>query len=128
MGTSFTKAILPVFLVLMLVINTGGLFSGGMRMDGIMSNCPYMSVPTLCDMSPLEHLSALQSMFSATVQQFASASLLSLIVLALFWHFVGYLFLPKYAEVLVPRSRYRERVFDPLRLAFARGIIHTKVF
>ncbi len=130
MDKVFTKrAVFGFLLVTLLVMNAGGAISAGMMMeDGAMHNCPYMGVPVLCNMSPLEHLSEWQSMFAATAQQFATAALLLLLALAIVWQFFGHLFVPERTKTLVPRYRYRERVFDPLRLAFARGIIHTKVF
>lgn len=129
MNRVFAKGTFFGFLLaLLLVMNVGGAISAGMMMDdGSMQPCPFMDVPTLCNMSPLEHMSEWQSMFAATVQQFATTSLLLVLTLAVLWYFAGFLFVPKRTELL-PRFRYRERVFDPLRLAFARGIIHPKVF
>jgi hypothetical protein len=130
MSMIFSKnAVFGFLLALLLVLNTGGVISSGMMMDdGAMQPCPYMGVPTLCNMSPLEHMSEWQSMFAATVQQFATASLLVLLALLVLWYFAGHLIVPRRTETLLPRVRYRERVFDPMRLAFARGIIHPKVF
>ncbi len=76
-----------IFLVLVLMMNVGGVFSAGMMMDdnGMMHNCPYMGIAALCNMSPLEHLSQWQSMFSATLLLFA---------LAFLWHMSGQLITP----------------------------------
>ena len=130
MGKVFSKGTLFGFvLVVLLAMSAGGAISAGMMTmeDGTMTGCPYMGMTALCNMSPLQHLSEWQSMTTATPQEFFAAALL-LIALAILSHFIEHLFAPKRTEKLLPRVRYRERVFDPLRLAFARGIIHPKVF
>ena len=130
MGKIFLKSTLFSFLlVVLLAMSAGGAISAGMMMDdGAMGGCPYMGVAALCNMSPLEHLSEWQLMITTTAQQFAVASLLLLLALAVLWHVFEYLFVPKSADTFVPKYRDREIIFDPLRLAFARGIIHPKVF
>jgi len=129
MRKAFSKStVFGLLLVILLVINAGGSVSAGMMMeDGSMPNCPYMGVSALCKMSPLEHMFEWHSMFTATLQKFATAAL-ALLALAVFGYLVGKLHVPRRAEVYTPRYRYRERVFDPLRLLFARGIIHSKAF
>lgn len=122
-----------VFLVLIAVILTmtvGGFYTAEMMtMDGgMMHNCPFMGVPALCNMTPLAHLAEWQNMFSTTVQQMTLISLLLLLAFAVVWHFVRDLFVPKRTEVFIPRYREAEHIFDPLKLAFARGLIHPKVF
>lgn len=127
-GVSGKKAVFVLIIALFLLVNIGGIFTAEMMMDGDMTHCPYMGVAALCDMSPLEHLSQWQMTFSTTVQQFATAALLLLLAFAILRSLIGRLTAPKRIEAFVPRYRYRVRNFDPLRLAFARGIIHPKVF
>lgn len=108
----------------------GGFFSYEMMMqDGTMHNCPYMGVAALCNMTPLEHLSQWQQMFSATAQQLFTLALLSAFALLVTLFFVKDFFTSIESP---PRGmsqyKYRERIFDPLRLAFARGIVHPKVY
>ncbi len=126
-------AIFSFLLAIVLMVNTGGVLSAAMMSgdDGMMTNCPYMGMSTFCTMSPLEHLTAWQQMFSVTVQQFASISLLLLLItLAAFLYFTERTDTLLLIEVFLPRQRYKERGknFDPLRSAFARGIIHSKAF
>jgi len=115
----------------MLTMNIGGMLSSGtMTEDGVMHDCPYMGVTALCDMSPLEHLSQWRMMFSATLQQFSNSLLLLLLAFILAWHVTANPYAPP-TRTKGSSSRHRHTtrdVFDPLRSAFARGIIHPKVF
>ena len=123
------KVAFTLLIAVILMMGVGGVFSSEMMMDdgGVMHNCPFMGMTTICDMSPLVHLSKWQEMFATTVQQVGIA-LLMLLAMAL---------LPRVSERLPPskdraipsaRYRYKEKYFDPLRLAFARGIIHSKAY
>jgi hypothetical protein len=122
------SSIFFLLVTLVLMMSVGGIFSAQMMMEDGMHDCPFMGIAALCEMSPLQHLSEWQSMFATTFQQFSTFALLLLLALALTWRFADQFFLPKPTKIFVPRYRYRERVFDPLKLAFARGLIHPKVF
>jgi hypothetical protein len=123
------KAVFGLLIALFLAVNVGGIFTAGMMMsNGSVHDCPFMGVPALCAMSPLEHLSEWQMTFAAVSEQFAGTILLLLLAFAVFWQFVARFVIPKRTGVYLSRQRYEGRVFDPLQLAFARGIIHTKVF
>src|SRR3989338_1066990 len=78
---SGNKAVFGIFLALFLVASVGGVLTAGMMDGGIASNCPYMGVPVLCTMNPLQHLSEWQQTFAATVQQ---TSTIILLLLALY--------------------------------------------
>ena len=121
--------LLTVLLLIVLTLSFGAVLSTEMMlMDGGMHNCPFMGVPALCNMSPMEHLSQWQQMFATTLQQISTAALLLLLAVILLWRFAEQLFIPQRTEIFLPRYRYREKAFDPLRLAFARGIIHSKAY
>lgn len=122
------KGVFALLIVLFVAVNAAGAFSAEMMMDDSMAHCPFMGVSALCDMSPLEHLAQWQTTFSATAQQFTTTVLLLLLALSILWSLVGRLTAPTHRGVYIPKYRYRVRNFDPLRLAFARGIIHPKVF
>lgn len=130
MDKVFSKSVLfGLLFVVVFTTSIGGVVTANMMMDdGVMHDCPYMGVPVLCNMTPIEHVSAWQNMFLATSEQFSTYAFLLLLALAVLWQCIGYIFVPRYSQTFAPRHRYRERVFDPLRLAFARGIIHRKVF
>lgn len=92
-----------------------------------MHDCPYMGVVALCDMTPLEHLSQWRSMFAGIAQRLFIFALL----------FTAFVVSRRATTLLVPaqsplrsafRYRCRERAADPLRLALARGTIHSKAF
>ena len=120
-----------MLLAVLVSMTIGGVLSSEMMMDedGMMHDCPFMGVAAICNMSPLEHLSEWQTMFTATSQQFGTAVLLLLLILVLLWSFATDLSPPKQSSIpIVSLYSKRERIFDPLRLAFARGIIHPKVF
>lgn len=122
------KAVFALLVAVLLVVNVGGIFSAGMMDDSAMQDCPYMSIPALCTMNPLAHLSQWQQMFTTTVQHMTTAVLLLLLALAVVWYFLQDLCVPKRTEAFTPRYRDKGRVFDPLRLAFARGVLHSKAF
>ena len=123
------KVLLSLLIVALLMMSTWGAASLGMTMqDGkMMENCPFMGVPAICNMSPLEHLSAWQHMFASTMPQFIMFALLLLMTVLLSRFFENFL------EYKPPTARpvfyhwYEFAVFDPLKLAFARGLIHPKI-
>jgi len=88
------------------------------------------SVFVLCtmNMDPLEHLSEWQSTFAAVAQQATTVVLLLLFILVAFWYVLQGQLLPEQTRVVVSRQKDAGRIFDPLRLAFARGIVHTKAY
>ncbi len=116
-------------IVFFLVLNMGGAFSAHMMMDGDMTPCPYMGMASLCTMTPLEHLSGWQNMFSIPLQESVTLMLLSIIILSLVWLFTYYLFKPPQSLSRVfSRYRYKEKILNPLELAFAQGLIHSKAY
>ncbi|MBU6214545.1 hypothetical protein KGM48_01750 [Patescibacteria group bacterium] len=129
-GLFAKKKAISVFAgVFFLTISIGGVYMAAMPMqDGIMHECPFMGVPALCHMSPLEHLTQWQTMFAATVQQALILFTALALIVALGWHFIRDLLLPERAKAFSPRYRKREPIVDPLRLALAKGIIHSKAF
>lgn len=123
-----TNAVSGLVLSLMLMMNVGGFLTAHMMMDDDMHNCPNMGIAALCSMSPVEHMSDWLAMFGAKGGELAVTMLLLILLFGAAWHFVEYMLAKDYANIFVPRQRYRQKVFEPLRLAFARGIIHPKVF
>jgi len=126
-GAFFKKAVLGLLIALFLAVSMGGIFTAGMMDDGVMNNCPFMNVPALCAMSPLEHLSQWEEMFAATAQHLAATALLLLLALVICWYSLQDFILQK-AKVPIPERQNTGRFFDPLRLAFARGILHSKAY
>lgn len=120
-----------------LLMGTFGFSNFGMtvKMDAdghmVMSDCFMPMMTTLCNMSPLEHIALWQNMFTVVSQQFSELALLVLFALFLLWRYAHArtFFIPKASPIRTfHRPRLRGIVFDPLKLAFARGTIHSKVF
>lgn len=130
MNSLFGKStVLGLFLGGILAMSLVSSFSAYMLMSDVdMHDCPFMGIVSLCDMSPLNHIAQWKQMFAATSQQFATTTLLLLLAFATFWLFLEHLQPPKRQSVLRPRYKYRERIFDPLQLAFARGILNSKAY
>lgn len=129
--------ILLSFAVAALLLVGAGLPHFGMTtsmdMDGnmTMTDCYMPGMTAICSMTPLQHISEWQKIFTATAQQTTTAVLLLLLALSVVLsQFLVHLLVHKPKERSNPmlRYRYKEKVFDPLRLAFARGKIHSKSF
>jgi hypothetical protein len=121
---------ISLLLVVALTLTLGGVFSAETMMggDGMMHHCPYMGVASMCNMSPLEHLSLWQQMFASIAQEFSNLVVLMLLAFSALCYLFRNLFTPQLTEVDKSRHRYKEKVFDPLQIAFARGILNTKAF
>lgn len=99
-----------------------------MSKAGDMPGCPFMGEAGICRMTPFEHVAAWQNMFTSTPQPFAALTLLMLIALFALGRHFRYLVPKRKPEHRTAYSPPREiGVFDPLKLAFARGIIHPKI-
>ena len=123
------KIFFTLLLTAVLMMNFGGFFTSEMMMENsVMHPCPYMGVAAICNMSPLEHLSQWQQMFTTTVQPMTTFALLLLLAIAVFLHVAEKLSVPKRLERFRPRYRYRERVFDLMQRLFARGILNSKAY
>lgn len=121
-----------VLLAFIASMTTGGFLSANMMMeDGIMQPCPFMdNTASICNMTPLEHVSQWQQMFTTTLQDSVTTALLLLLFLIVVFAFVNALPRPKRPpeRQSFSRYRYRERIFDPLRWAFSRGILNPKLY
>ncbi len=123
--------ILPLgMFLLVLAMSFGGILTAWMMgMDGTMQqDCPYMGETGYCAMDISEHLASWQNLFTTTLERvnpLAMLPLFTLFVLAYF--FVDLLVRKRTERPLFQRWRTRE-LFDPLQLAFARGIIHPKLY
>ena len=131
------RAILFLGLIAFLLIGFFGMPHSNMVMgpDGnmTMSNCPFMSgQAVVCNMNPLEHIAAWQSMFTSTLQQNGSTLILLLLAalaLALVWTRLRWPTPPKAIES-VSFIVHRENYLPPplLQELFSNGILNPKVF
>lgn len=105
-----------------------------MSMDGKMSDCPFMPGMNVCPMSPLEHVSFMQSFFTNIPQQ--ENPLLALLFSLAFVAFVSVTWFKRFFSPPDPNLRalqhlYRQRSFSILRLLqelFSQGILNPKPF
>lgn len=130
MSLSHIRNIALILLIAcLLVMSVGGAYTAQTMMEeGSTHHCPFMGVPALCAMNPLAHIAEWQNMFASIMQNQTVLDVLALIVLALFWFLSSHLYLPRRSDILIHRFRHTYQLFDSLRLALARGIIHPKPF
>jgi hypothetical protein len=93
-----------------------------------MQDCPYMGMSGYCDMDASEHLAGWQQLFATTLEQLFSSDLFPLLTLVILTPFFLVLLVRKRPQRPV-FDRWRAlELFDPLQLAFARGIINPKLY
>lgn len=111
-------------------MSLGGVLASPMTMqDGTMQNCPFMGVSALCTMSIADHLAQWQDMFASIVSPITTVILLLLIALSIFLGFIEDFRIHKRPLIKFVSHHQREaQIFDTLRLAFARGLIHPKIY
>ena len=129
LNLKFNKAFL-IILAFFLVLNIGLGFSAHMVMDDHGTGpCPYMGIASLCTMNPLQHLSEWQSMFSTPLKESTTLLFLLSLSVVLVWLFNQYLLKPPrtFSQVFFSH-KHKEKVFNQLELAFARGLIHSKAY
>lgn len=128
-GISAKKTAFALLVGVFLALNIGAAVTAGMMTSGdSMQNCPFMGVPVLCAMNPVGHVSGWQEMLAATTQQISDLAFLLLLAAAVFWYVLSGLSGLERSGRLATRRRDPGKVFNPLQLAFARGIIHSKAY
>ena len=129
-----TKTFLTLFIVVLLLVMVSGAPHFGMTMtmdmDGhmTMSDCLMPGITAICNMTPLEHMASWQSMFTSVLQEYGTVLFLVLLAFAVTWYLSHALSEPRHRERFVFREKRRDKIFDPLRLALSRGLIHSKAF
>lgn len=103
----------------------------GQEMNGQTIGCPFMPGVVICNMTPMQHIAAAQTMFSAFVQLDLSTFILSLLAL-LIAAAISRLRFPLRprlvpAPVFVTVQTYASPRFA-LQEAYARGILNPKLF
>ena len=102
----------------------------GSGVGGQMGPCPLMPGVAICNMTPLQHMAAAQSMFTTLPHSSDIFSLLLLLLASVIAAAVlskTFLAPPRSAA---PRfvSRREDVPFSPILEAFSNGIIHSKAF
>ena len=126
----------PIFAVAVLLLFAGVSILGvGMSMmtdaQGHMSNCPFMTgTGSICQMNVVDHLSHWQALFTALSPTNSSVSFILLLALA-FIAFTFGLRLWRTDKTQITSVFYRQTtpiLFNPLRMAFAKGVLHPKIY
>ena len=131
------KYVLVVVFFAFVFFSSVGIFSPDMAMisDGQMSSkCPFMpGMASLCQMNPLEHIAAWQSMFAAIPNQHDVLTTLLLLLAS----FAFSLFLTRKANYppIISDSKAqfvynwtRTPITNPLQELFSSGILNSKIF
>ncbi len=99
--------------------------------QGHMSNCPFMNgLGSICQMNIFDHLSHWQSLFIALSPTNSSVSPILLLTVI----FIAFAFWPqsnrenKSQFAILFHQQTTPSFFDPLRAAFARGVLHSKIY
>jgi protein-tyrosine-phosphatase len=134
-GATILRIVLILGFGALIAMSTFGIVYSGMSMgmDGRnMSDCPLMPGSNMCHMSPLEHASLMQSIFTNILQQ-EDATLLLILVVGL----VATSVITWFRNLLVPdplrhsgsQYRYRERLIpQAIQELFSNGILNPKPF
>ena len=129
------KILFWIGILAILIVPSFGLihFNMQMGMDGNMSvaNCPFMVGTSLCSMTPLEHISIWQNIFTTLPHQNTILQiLLAFSVFALFFILFRQVFSPPQNYFYLNRNKYRRYTFPAnfLQVAFSRGILNPKTF
>lgn len=135
--TKAQKALMIFGMIAFLSLGFFGMSHSSMAMgpDGnmTMSNCPFMSgQAVVCNMNPLEHIAAWQSMFTTIPQQDTVAIILMLLAalaMTLLW---THLRRPSIGSTYAPTQLFIRSDYiplaTPLQELFSNGILNPKLF
>lgn len=94
--------------------------------DGQMERCPFMGADTVCQMSPIEHLAALQSTLAATAPDSSAALLLATAAVLFFVFFRRSIH--DLGRLLPFRRPASGPARGPLQEQLSSGILNTRAF
>ena len=123
--------LIPVATLAFFFAASFGVMHIGMKMDsdGHMHDCPFMAMAVICDMTPFQHMSAWQSTFATMVaKDMYSALLLTLALFAIWRPLVKLRPMPRVLPIRHHDDAEVMLYANPLKEAFANGILHPKVF
>ncbi len=121
-------------LAVLLIPSLGLIHSNMMGMDSkmSMSDCPFMvGTSSLCTMTPFEHISIWQNMFTTLPNQDTVLQFFLIFSTFIFcFIFFRQVFSPPQNYFYLSRNRYRRYIFPTnyLQEAFSRGILNPKTF
>lgn len=99
---------------------------------GQMADCPFMSGGVICNMTPLQHITASQNLFTVLPQQKDTAFLVLFFTAVFIAFTTSFLrpFLPPRLSVILSLASNREYILfhRSLQEAFSQGILHSRRF
>lgn len=101
---------------------------------GEMSGCIFAGEAAMCNMNVIEHISSWQGMMTGIVQDIPAAALvLSIVLIAAFTAPAARMLLVDHVKrIVLQRLSFLFNtlgaVFNPLQRAFARGILHPRIY
>lgn len=117
-----------IFTAVFLVLFLGFLSFGMVYMDNSMSGCPLMPGMSICNMSPLEHVSVFQKMFTS-VNFRGVLNILALTLLAFVFIYSKKLFSsPQDFKYSFVKINQKEIFVSYLEEAFSSGLLNPKTF
>ncbi len=137
LSQNLTKLLLIFSIAAFLLISFLGVGHLGMNMDSLgqeMPGCSVMGMATVCQMNPLEHIAAWQSMFVSVSPKGISGTLAFFLAFLLFafsaksfWSvgLASFFFNQKTTSIL---RRVISIIRNPLQEAFSNGILNPKIF
>ena len=133
MRGKLSENFIPLILTSFLFASLFGIGVGMEMKDGQMSSCPFMaSQVSICQMSVTEHISQWQQVFVGIPTK-TNLLALALLLLAIFViPFAKSFTKIKQNELAIRLISYCKtaatKIFDPLLLAFSRGILNPKIY
>ncbi|MCR4306487.1 MAG: hypothetical protein NUV42_00805 [Candidatus Yonathbacteria bacterium] len=137
LSQSLTKFLLMCGIITFLLVGFFGVGLMGIHMgspEQEMPGCPVMGITTLCQMNPLEHITAWQSMFVSVSPKgvlgtlaFFLAFLFLTFSVKSFWSTRRPLLLSDQKTISIPRVVI-SIIRNPLAEAFSNGILNPKIF
>jgi hypothetical protein len=133
-GRTLAQMILTLGVGALLSMNVFGILHTGMsmNMDGMATPCPFMPGMNVCPMSPLEHVSQMQSLFTSIPQ---TQDIVLALILAI--GLMAFAVAPWLRNLLLPNRtrvprffyRYRNRSIPRLlQKLFSKGLLNPKPF
>lgn len=137
LSQNLTKFLLMCGIVAFLLVGFFGVGLMEIHMGSLeqeMSGCPVMGITIICQMNPLEHIAAWQSMFVSVLPKGAFGTLALLLAFLLFVFStkssLGVHLFARLSDQKIIRisKRVISIIRNPLAEAFSNGILNPKIF
>ena len=128
------KTFVALAVVILILYGSFGLphfgMSSSMGMNGEMGPCPFMPSVAICNMTPLQHIAAAQSILTATPQERSNLLFMLLLAFAalITASFYRRILWPPLVPVSLTFVKYPAFAQSSLQEAYSRGILNPKIF